>query len=82
MVVVSISAWDGYRILGVFQSEDSAKKAVKEAKILSLDRVSYDIVEVGKISYSQEIKGSSEKSAIRKYIYESMGLDEESELLT
>jgi hypothetical protein len=82
MVVVSISAWDGYRILGVFQSEEKAKKAVEELKISNVDRVSYDIVEVGKISYSQEIKGNSEKSTIRKHIYESMGLNEESKLLT
>jgi len=77
-----MSAWDGYRILGVFCSEEEARKAVKESRVSDVDRVSYDIVEVGKISYSQEIKSSFEKSAVRKHIYESMGLDEESELLT
>ena len=52
MVVVSISAWDGYRILGVFQSKEKAEKAVEELKISNVGTVSYDIVEVGKISYS------------------------------
>jgi hypothetical protein len=82
MVVVSQSAWDGYRILGVFQSEEEARKAMEESKISNVDGISYDIVEVGKISYSQEIKSNSEKSTIRKHIYESMGLNEESKLLT
>ena len=77
LVVASLSDWDGHRIIGVFESEDAARKEIKNCGIsLSSSSLSFDIVKKNQISLFQHIiygdqdLESLSSATVRKHVYE------------
>ncbi len=77
LVVVSLSDWDGHRVIGVFESEEIARQAVQEAKSsIARGSLSFDIVSKNQISlfqhivYDDENRDDSYNVTVRKHIYE------------
>ena len=77
LIVVSVSDWDGHRILGVFSSEKKALEHIEKAGFkIENDNLYFDIVKKNMISSCQEIKCSPDvngfrpSSLTRKHLYE------------
>ncbi len=77
LIIVSVSDWDGHRILGVFSSEKKALEHVVKAGFkIENDNLYFDIVKKNRVSKCQEIicspdvTGQRPTSLTRKHLYE------------
>jgi hypothetical protein len=69
MVVVCETGWDGYRVLGVFANEDVAIKALTHANISCDEKISFDFVEVNKVSHTMSLDPYTNSPIKRTHIY-------------
>jgi hypothetical protein len=69
MVVVCETGWDGHRILGVFVNEDAAIKALTSANISCDEKISFDFVEVNKVSHTMSLNPCVNSPIKRTHIY-------------
>jgi len=77
VVVVSVSGWDGSRILGVFKSEKEALELCENAGFdTSHETFHLDIVEVNQISTHTELVIDGSKKAgglVKVHVYNEVG---------
>ena len=74
MIVVCETGWDGHRILGVFANEDAAIKALTQAKIPCNEKISFDFVEVNRVSHTMSLDPCINSPIKRTHIYDELNI--------
>tara|TARA_A100001011_G_scaffold397557_1_gene498945 strand:- start:7273 stop:7509 length:237 start_codon:yes stop_codon:yes gene_type:complete len=70
MVIVSITEWDGTRVLGAFDNEEVARLCLEKSKIKCDSNITFDIIESNKISIAHKVGIDVNKPLTRKHVYE------------
>ena len=70
MVIVSITGWDGTRVLGAFSDKETALTCLEKSSIKCDHNLIFDFVELNKISMVMNITPDLEEPISRKHIYD------------
>ena len=70
MIVMSVTGWDGHRVLGVFTTEKEALKALEDSSIPYNEKVTLDFVEINKIACTMSLGSCLTSPIKRTHIYD------------
>ena len=71
VVVVSISGWDGSRVLGAFSNKESALNCLKERNIeCNSKNIVFDFVQLDKISMMMSVNPDVDQPLTRTHVYD------------